>query len=91
MKKVPSAAIEKGFTAQLMKRVTPTPFQCCFTDPSEPKSILSSMGMIISHMRTATGKLTRATSAEAIRAKRPGKAWPSPMPTAMQSATHSVR
>ena len=66
--------MENGFTAQLMKSVTPTPFQCCLTDPSAPRSILSSMGMIINQISTATTRLTRATSAEAIALNKPGNA-----------------
>ena len=66
--------MEKGFTAQLMKSVTPTPRQCWRTSPNEPKSIFSSMGMIISQTSTATGRLTLATSAMEITLKRPGRA-----------------
>src|SRR3546814_4527894 len=60
MKNVPSAAMENGFTPQLMNSVTPTPFQCCLTEPSAPKSILSSIGTIISQTSTATTRLTRS-------------------------------
>ena len=74
MKKVPRRAIEKGFTAQLMNRVTPTPLACSVTLPSAPKSIFSNIGMIMSQMRTATGKLTFATSAPATAEKSPGNA-----------------
>ena len=91
MKKVARAAIEKGFTAQLMNKVTPTPFQCRRTEPSASKSILRSIGMIISQISTATGRLTRAISAEAIAAKAPGTAAPSAMPATMQSATQTDR
>jgi hypothetical protein len=54
--------MEKGLTAQLMKRVTPIPFQWDLTWPRAPKSIFISMGMIITQIRTPTGRLTWATS-----------------------------
>ena len=73
MKIEPSNAIENGFTAQLMNSVTPTPRQCSRTWPSAPKSIFSSIGMIISQTSPATGRLTRATSALAMVANSPGK------------------
>ena len=88
---MPSAAIEKGFTAQLTNSVTPTPFQCCRTAPSAPKSILSSIGTIISQISPATTRLTRATSAEAIEANTPGIACPSAIPETMHRATQSER
>ena len=66
MKSQPSAAIENGFTAQLMKSVTPMPRQYWRTCPSALKSILSSMGTIISQISAATGKLTLAISAAPI-------------------------
>ena len=91
MKNVPSSAIENGFTAQLMNSVTPTPRQCSRTWPSAPKSIFSSIGMIISQISTATGRLTLAISACAISEKSPGIRWPSAMPATMQRATQSVR
>ena len=87
----PSSAIEKGLTAQLMNSVTPMPRQCWRTSPSAPKSIFSSIGMIISQTSTATGRLTRAISALAMIANRPGKRCPSATPATMQSATHSER
>jgi hypothetical protein len=88
---VPSSAIEKGLTAQLMNRVTPTPLQCCRTDPKAPKSIFSNIGTIISQISTATTRLTWATSAEAMAPNRPGSIWPNAMPVTMQSATHRLR
>jgi hypothetical protein len=91
MKTVPSSAIEKGLTGQLMKSVTPTPRQCSRTWPSAPKSILSSIGTIMSQISTATGRLTFATSAPATTLKKPGMTWPSATPATMQSATQSVR
>ncbi len=62
----PSSAIENGFTAQLMNSVTPTPRQWRPTSPSAAKSILSSMGMTISQISTATGMLTLAISIAAM-------------------------
>ena len=50
MKSQPSAAIENGFTAQLMNSVTPMPRQCSRTLPRAAKSILTSIGMIISQI-----------------------------------------
>ncbi len=91
MKKEPSSAIENGFTAQLMKRVTPTPRQCSRTWPSEPKSIFNNIGTIMSQISIATGRLTLATSAAATAPKKPGMTCPSATPTRMQSATHKVR
>ncbi len=63
MNSQPSAAIENGLTAQLMNKVTPMPRQCSRTWPSAAKSILISIGTIISQISTATGRLTRAISA----------------------------
>ena len=91
MNSVPSSAIENGLTAQLMNSVTPTPFQCRRTLPSAPKSILSSIGTIISQISAATTRLTCAISAAAMTPNRPGSVWPSAMPATMQSATHRVR
>jgi len=91
MKNVPSNAIENGFTAQLMNSVTPTPRARATTPPRAPKSILSSIGMIISQMSTAMGRLTFATSQLATVAKTPGMMCPRATPTIMHNATHSVR
>ena len=91
MKNQPSAAIEKGLTAQLMKRVTPIPRQWRPTCPSAAKSIFSSIGMTISQIRTATGRLTLAISAEPMAWNTPGMTWPSAIPTTMHSATQMVR
>jgi hypothetical protein len=46
-----------------MNRVTPMPRQCSFTCASAAKSILTNIGMIISQISTATGRLTLAISA----------------------------
>ena len=62
MKNAPSAAIEKGLMAQLINSVTPMPRQCWRTSPSAAKSILISIGTIMSQIRTATGRLTLAIS-----------------------------
>ena len=70
MNSQPSSAIENGLTAQLMNSVTPMPRQCSVTWCSAPKSIFSSIGMIISQISTATGRLTWATSARADRLER---------------------
>lgn len=91
MKIQPSSAIENGFTAQLMKSVTPMPRQCAFTCPSAAKSIFSSIGMIITQISTPTGTLTLATSSDAMPRNTPGSHWPSAMPATMHSATHTVR
>ena len=66
MKNAPSAAIENGLTAQLMNRVTPMPRQCWRTSLSAAKSILISMGTIMSQISAATGRLTLAISAAPI-------------------------
>ena len=86
-----SSAMENGLTAQLMNKVTPMPRQCSLTRCSAPKSTLSSIGMIISQISTATGRLTSAISALPISWKGAGNNRPRPMPTTMQSATQSVR
>ena len=66
MNSQPSSAIENGLIAQLMNRVTPIPRQWRPTSPSAAKSILSSIGMTISQISTATGRLTLAISAAPI-------------------------
>ena len=76
MKSQPRNAIENGFTAQLMKSVTPMPRQCSLTCDNAAKSIFTSMGMIISQIRTATGRLTLAISAEPIDVEDGGKEVP---------------
>ena len=91
MNSQPSSAMENGLTAQLMNRVTPMPRQCSRTRCRAPKSIFISIGVIISQISTATARLTRAISAPPIARNTPGTAWPRPMPTAMQSATHKDR
>jgi hypothetical protein len=53
-----------GLIAQFMNRVTPMPRQCSATCPSAAKSTFISIGMIISQISTATGRLTLAISAE---------------------------
>jgi len=65
--------MEKGLTAQLMKSVTPIPRQCWLTSRMAAKSILISMGMIISQMRPATGRFTCASSIPPIAWNRPGQ------------------
>ena len=52
---------------------------------------MSSIGTIMSHTSTATGRLTCATVASPMTRKTPGSSWPSAMPTMMQSATQKVR
>ena len=73
MNSQPSAAMENGLTAQLMNSVTPMPRQCSRTLPMAAKSTLTSMGMIISQIRAATGRLTCASSAAPIAWKTAGK------------------
>jgi hypothetical protein len=60
----PSSAMENGLTAQLMNSVTPMPRQCSLTCDKAAKSIFTNIGMIISQIRTATGRFTLAISAE---------------------------
>ncbi|MCP1545893.1 hypothetical protein J2W80_005785 [Methylorubrum extorquens] len=55
-----------------MNSVTPIPRQCLPTYRSDAKSILSSMGMTISQISTATGRFTLATSASPTAWKKPG-------------------
>jgi len=62
MKIQASSAIENGLMAQFTNTVTPMPFQCCRTSPIAAKSIFSSIGMIISQISRATGRLTLAIS-----------------------------
>jgi hypothetical protein len=47
MKSHPRNAIEKGLTSQLMTSVTPMPRHWLLTCASAPKSILISIGMIV--------------------------------------------
>ena len=79
------SAIEKGFTAQFTKSVTPIPFQCAFTWCSAPKSILRSIGTIITQMSAPTGRFTFATSRRPMAANAPGNTRPSTMPATMQA------
>ncbi len=72
MNSQPSSAIENGFTAQFTNSVTPIPRQCRRTSPSAAKSTFISIGMIISQISTATGRLTLAICAAPIRWKAPG-------------------
>ena len=65
--------MENGLTAQLMNSVTPMPRQCSRTLPMAAKSTFTSMGMIISQIRAATGRLTCATSAAPMAWKTAGK------------------
>ncbi|MNT17691.1 hypothetical protein D3C72_1528580 [compost metagenome] len=83
--------MENGFTAQLMNSVTPMPRQCCLTWPSAPKSTLSSIGMIITQIRSPTGRLTCATSRRPMAWNSEGMDCPSPTPRTMQRKTHKVR
>ena len=80
-----------GLTAQLMNRVTPMPRQCRRTWPSAARSILSSIGTIISQTSAATGRLTCATSARPRAWNGAGKSRPRAMPATMQSATQTER
>ena len=58
MKIQPNRAMEKGFTPQLMNRVTPMPRQCRRTWCRARKSIFISIGMIITQISSPTGRLT---------------------------------
>ena len=91
MNSQPSAAIEKGLTAQLMNSVTPIPRQCRRTSAMAAKSTLTSIGTIISQISAATGRFTCATSAAPTAWNACGNRCPSPMPTTMQAATQRVR
>ena len=91
MKNQASRAMEKGFTSQFTISVIPTPRHQVLTWPRARRSILMSMGMTISQMSTATGRLMRATSRAPKAWKAAGNRWPSPMPATMQSSTHRVR
>ena len=91
MKTQPSNAMENGLTSQLMNSVTPMPFLCCSTSAMAPKSIFMSMGMIMSQISTATGRLTSATLTPPIAWKTPGASLPSRMPATMQASTHQLR
>ena len=76
MKIQPSNAMEKGFTAQLMKSVTPMPRQCSLTCDKAAKSIFTSIGMIISqisdrHRQVDLGDLDRADAVEYARNEMP--------------------
>ena len=84
-------AIENGFTSQLMTSVTPMPLTCPFTWLSAPKSIFSSIGMIITQISRPTGRLTLAISIAPTARKTPGISWPRTMPTTMQMKTQTVR
>ena len=87
----PNKAMEKGFTAQLIKSVTPMPRQCSLTRDKAVKSIFTSIGMIINQIRIATGKLTLAISTEPMLWNTVGKKCPNAIPTMMQKATQTVR
>ena len=52
---------------------------------------LRGVGMIISQTSRATGRFTRASSADAISSKKPGAAAPSAMPATMHKATQMER
>ena len=74
-----------------MNSVTPMPRQCVRTCPSAAKSIRTSIGMIISQISMATGRLTWTTSAVLMVSNTFGKNCPRLIPTTMHRATHSVR
>src|ERR1700693_1738268 len=76
MNSEPSNAIENGFTAQLMNSVTPTPRQCSRTCPSAPKSIFSSIGMIISQTSPATRQMAPRNSRARNGREQPGQEMP---------------
>ncbi len=83
--------MENGLTAQLMNSVTPMPRQCSCTCDSAAKSIFTSIGMIISQISAATGRLTLAISTAPMPWKTAGNQCPSAMPATMQSPTQIVR
>ena len=84
-------AIENGLTSQLTASVTPMPLRWPLTWCSAPKSIFSSIGMIITQISRPTGRLTLAISIAPIAWNTPGRNCPSAIPTTMQSATQAVR
>ena len=86
-----SSAIENGFTAQLMNRVTPMPRQCRRTWPSAPKSTLTSMGITMTQISSPTGRFTWATSSRPMAWKTPGSHCPSRMPATIHKATQRLR
>ena len=63
MKIQASSAIENGLTSQLTPTVDAMPRQCWPTSRKAARSILSSIGTIMSQTNTATGMLTCATVA----------------------------
>jgi hypothetical protein len=73
MKNQAMTAMVKGLIAQLTINVTEMPRQCRLTWPSDAKSILTSIGMIISQISTATGRFTFAISADPMAWKNDGK------------------
>ena len=81
----------KGFTAQLMNRVTPMPRQCLPTADSAPKSTFISIGTIINQISPATGRLTWATSSPPRTANAGANSRPSTTPAPIHSTTHRVR
>ena len=83
--------MEKGLTAQLMNSVTPMPRHWLRTCVNAPKSILMSIGMIMTQIRMPTGILTCANSIRASAWNAAGNARPARMPAMMQSATQMVR
>lgn len=58
--------MEKGLTSQFTNSVTPIPRQWPLTCAIAPKSILMSIGMIITQISTPTGRLTCANSMRPI-------------------------
>ncbi len=91
MNSQPRKAIENGLTSQLTASVTPMPRHWLWTCASAPKSIFSSIGMIMTQISRPTGRLTRATSSLATASNTAGKPRPSAMPSPMHKTTHSVR
>jgi hypothetical protein len=81
----------KGLTAQLTPSVTRMPRQYCWTLPSAAKSILSSIGTIMSQMSTATDRLMCATAILHTVSKNPGRVFPSRVPARIQRTTQRVR
>lgn len=84
-------AMLKGFKAPLAVRVTRMPRQYCRTAPSAAKSILRSIGAIISQISRATGRLRCATAILHTVSKNPGRVFPSRVPTRIQRTTQRAR
>ena len=88
------AAIENGFTSQLMTSVMTRPRGRRPTFRMAPKSTFIIIGVIISQISTAIGTLIWLPLPNSIPRKAPvnaGTALPSSTPATMHSPTHTLR